>query len=274
MNKKQINLATSVLLAICFVLSFNTYSEAACTAVDSLPSTLTSGSWCLSGSMTMTATGNAITIGGDDVVFDLAGYTINNTGAYTNRGIYSSGGRKNITIRNGTISGFYDNIALFNDSGNNKNILIENITSTDTLSGANVYADTAIIKNSHFFGGDACAAIYVFGKNISVINNDISNTYESCGNHIYAQGLSGQNSSLLIEGNRVSAYAPYASAGQSGIEVNAGRAVVVNNRISNMETGVIFQDGTYGNFRDNITSNCTTSYTIPTTGVSNLGNNY
>ena len=87
-----------------------------CTAITSLPYTIsTQGVYCLTDHLsTAITTGNAITINTNNVVLDLNGFKLGGLSAGLGtqaHGIYAYQ-RQNITIKNGTVRGFFIGIYL------------------------------------------------------------------------------------------------------------------------------------------------------------------
>src|SRR5262249_8965473 len=87
-----------------------------CTAITSLPYTISaSGVYCLTGDLsTNLISGNAIEIDANNVILDLNGHKIGNLSAGPNTVAYGilADQRQNITIRNGTVRGFFHGIRL------------------------------------------------------------------------------------------------------------------------------------------------------------------
>ena len=77
------------------------------TRITSVPYTIsTPGFYYLSGNLTYSGTGYAITVSVDDVTLDLMGFSLTNSGETGSTvGIYMNG-RTNVEIRNGTVRGF------------------------------------------------------------------------------------------------------------------------------------------------------------------------
>lgn len=90
-----------------------------CTTISSVPYTVRqSGSYCLSGPLqTSIASGEAISVQADNVTIDLRGFTLEGTAGISTlaRGVYSWN-RRGITVRNGTIAGFFHGILLDNNN--------------------------------------------------------------------------------------------------------------------------------------------------------------
>src|SRR6185369_9088939 len=134
-------------------------SYAACTAINSLPKTISSsGNYCLTGNMTTTTTGTAISINASNVVLDLADFEIRNTQTGSGAGIGYNGVNgqiRNIAIRNGRVIGF-NNGVMFHRPGTGgenvaSNVLIEGVTVVHNTGGAEPfdYPDQGIHIDSH-----------------------------------------------------------------------------------------------------------------------------
>jgi parallel beta-helix repeat protein len=102
---------------------------AAGTRIASLPYTISNaGFYYVASNLTYTGTLDAgITVSADDVTIDLMGFRLSNDGTKT--AIYNSNQYKNLEIRNGTLSGWYNGIHSY-DSNNNRfiNMRIEGST--------------------------------------------------------------------------------------------------------------------------------------------------
>jgi hypothetical protein len=75
----------------------------------------TAGFYYLGGNLTYTGTAAAITVNANDVTIDLMGFSLLSTGGLDSLGI-SIPGRKNVEVRNGTVSGFNAD-GIFDSSG-------------------------------------------------------------------------------------------------------------------------------------------------------------
>jgi hypothetical protein len=252
----------------------NTY--AACTAITSLPRTLTSaGTYCLTGNLSasITGTNSAITINVDNVVLDLAGYQITNTAVGQGKGIYAKG-RNNIIIKNGKMNNFDKGIEFASDAPAiiNKNILIDGITVVHRSAGGipiKVDGFSAIIRNCQIFGFGVIG-IQGMGSGIHIINNDVF------GSEIYLhniQNIPGYGDRNIVENNRVSQGTPAAEV-LVGIQLLYNtNALIVNNRISDFQyAGIAADPDSTGKYRDNLITGCPTPYSLPT-GFIDAGNN-
>lgn len=262
--------------AVCW--SAGAASAATCAkTITAVPCTITtSGNYTLSANLSTTAaTGAAITVSVDFVLLDLGGFKLEDTATattITTDGV-TSANHKGVTIRNGTIRGFYRGVYL-SSTGTGSTHLVDGLT-VDASRFAGIWVEGAgsVVRNNRVSntGGTTTATntdtygVRVVGSGTHVANNDVTGTVgvgTGTGQGIYLDSADG----AVADGNRLS----NAAAGTSvGINVNAGLDVlVVGNDVSLMGSGVVYGGGS-GKYRDNLTSGVTT----PFTGGIDAGNN-
>ncbi len=100
-----------------------------CTPINSVPTVITvPGVYCLTRALVTTiASGNAIDVQANNVVIDMNGHRLGGLGAGLSteaRGSHSLN-RQNITVRNGTIRGFF--IGIFMEGASGQGHLIEDV---------------------------------------------------------------------------------------------------------------------------------------------------
>jgi hypothetical protein len=253
-----------------------------CTAITSLPITITTqGIYCLTSDLSTGMTvGNAIEIATSNVVIDLNGHKLGGLAAGTGtgaRGIFAYQ-RQNITIRNGTVRGFFQGILLSDSSPytTSHGHLIEDIRADmNTFTGIEAAGRGNIIRNNQVVNtGGSTSTNYAYGilgvgPGTRVINNDIIETKEQStgsASGIYLQNAPGS----VVENNRIgnSSTGPGTS---NGIYITGSSTdvLVSNNRVTTMNNGVYYDSAT-GKYRDNLTSGVTTPFTG---GTDALGNN-
>lgn len=290
MNKSKI---FSIQILVClFVLSVYVGTLQAETTqgipIYSLPYTITiPGVYYLTEDHSLSlADGNAITINADNVVLDLNGYNIGNVAAGSNTkavGIYAWE-HKNITIRNGTISGFQIGIRLNSDltPTRSKGHVIEDIRADkNRLAGIYVSGFSNIIRNNHVIdtGGIAgkyahAYGIYVYGPKNQIINNIIIDTKTkkgfAYGIHLDAEFVHTTNAGCIVENNYIvrSSFSPGTSY---GIYAKAEYVMVLNNRIIMMENGIYLTYPT-SLYAHNFVSGSTTAFSGGTDGGGNFSN--
>ena len=251
-----------------------------CTVIPSLPYTIsTQGIYCLNSNLATSITsGNAITINTNNVVIDLNGFKIGGlaagpgTAAY---GIYAFG-RKNITIRNGTVRGFRHGIALLDEypfTTSQGHIIEDMRADLNVLHGMVIIGRGNIVRDNQVIMTVASAAIeargiLLIGPGNRVLNNDVYETRNR--GSANAMGIYLQDADdCVIDGNRVGNSA-IGSEWATGIYIlNSADVLVSNNRIAAMDYGVRYDTGGTGKYRDTLTIGVTHPYT----GGNDAGNN-
>lgn len=230
-----------------------------CTTIGRVPFVVrTSGTYCLSRDLTLvTETGSAIEIAADDVVIELQGRRLAGAGGPGTQAIgILAVDRRNITIRNGTVTGFIHGILLQDltvppPSGGH---VVEDIRAVDnTFKGIVVYGYGNLVRRNHvlrtggstFFGANASVyAIDVFGPGARVVDNDVAGAVKQ-----------GTGESVGI---------------QFGVTMDA---LATHNRITDADVGIRFFNtpdaAASGKCRDNTTMNVAT----PFVGCVLVGNN-
>lgn len=252
----------------------------ACAMITSLPYAINaSGKYCLNSNLSMSSpTGIAIEINADSVVLDLNGFNI--TGAPAGPGSHAIGirssDRKSITIRSGSVKGFYNGIFL--QGSNSAWCVIENIKVQDvTYEAIRVEGQGHIVRNNHVVntsgnpdaatgGNGSSVAIGAYGSRNMIVNNDIMDTV-AIGNGIGTGINLNASDRSVVENNRIVNTAgpinPFAIFVGSSADV-----LVVGNRIIGSQIGISFS-GSTGSYRDNLVLGCITSYQ----GGTDAGNN-
>lgn len=262
----------------------NVGGNSTCTPITSLPNTITApGVYCLTSDLATNVTsGKAIEIATDNVVIDLNGHTLGGLGAGpgTNAaGIFGSQ-LQNITIKNGTISGFRYGIFLNDNSPytTSQGHIVENIRADmNTCLAMHVMGRGNIIRNNLVVdtgGASVCSStigIAADGPGSLIVNNRVYETKEqgtslALGVEVYVGNGS------VISDNTIGNTA-LGTGTSYGIYVNGSNNVTVKgNSVSNMNNGVYYFSGSSGFYINNVVSGCTTPYTGGTpTGLTNFG---
>ena len=153
-----------------------------CTPITALPAVITvQGIYCFKGDLTTAMTsGNAIDIQTNNVVLDLNGFKLGGLAAGLGTsavGIHADN-RQNITIKNGTVRGFFQGI-LLGGGGPSQGHVVEDIRADqNTLEGIQVQGAGNIVRNnqvvatggSTFFGPNANALGIVVSDSLSLIH--------------------------------------------------------------------------------------------------------
>ncbi len=269
-----------------------------CTPITTLPYVITiQGIYCFTGNLaTGMATGNAIDIRTNNVTIDLNGWKLGGlaAGAGTRTRGINAYQRKNITIRNGTIRGFYYGIYL-NDSSpftTSQGHMIEDIRADkNTYTGIAVMGRGNSVRRNQVVdtGGSLVTGwangIVLNGPGARVLNNDVSSTTATDTGHAYGlylyaakgavaegnriDGISSGSGNaygmliklsdrVVVEDNRISDL--NSSGFESGIYIwNSNDVLAVGNRITFGKSGIYYSSST-GKYMDNLTSSVLVSF--------------
>jgi hypothetical protein len=162
-----------------------------CTPISTVPFIITtSGNYCLTQNIqTPISSGAAIAVETDNVNIDLSGFTLENTAGVTTLAYgVRSWVRRGVTVRNGTIAGFYlgilidtNDVTLSRDHVVEK-VLVRNCTYTGIqMEGSNMILRDSTIKDiggptGHHPNGVVVCENGNFGS-IQVINNVVDNVF-------------------------------------------------------------------------------------------------
>jgi len=256
-------------LIILLLVASAAYAETTnCTAITTVPYKITApGVYCLTGHLSLGRTsGRAILIGADDVVLDLNGWTLSglSAGPSTATTGIKAYQRKNITIRNGTIRGFYYGIFLQDLSPytTSQGHLVEDIhAEKNTFIGILIHGRDNTVRRNQVLdtGGSVIRSdaygIALAGSGGRALNNDITGTVATtdelaCGLFIYlADGA-------VVEGNRIADVKRDIGSAFGIYIITSSYVLARANSISSAEIG-IFYDTSSGKYMDNLTSNVT-----------------
>jgi hypothetical protein len=242
-----------------------------CTEVPSVPFFInTPGIYCLKMSLSLaSAASTGIEIQADDVVLDLNGFVLDGSaaGAGTSSWGIRAANHKNVTIRNGTVRGFYVGIfAGWITSEWTGNVLEDLLVDRSTGYAMIVYGPGIVVRKNRVTktGGStftaSATAIYAGGAGAHVIDNEVVDTLEAAGG--LARGISLDSApGAVVERNVISnaALGPNSSYGVYVLN-NSTRSAVVGNRIANMRNGISFLGGGTGLYMDNTVGGATTAF--------------
>jgi hypothetical protein len=259
-----------------------------CTPITSVPTVITDpGIYCLTQDMgTSMTSGSAIEIQANNVVLDLNDHKLRGVAAGSGTLAYGVHAfqRRNITIRNGTVRGFYFGIWLQDTVPNvsTQGHVVEGVRAElNTYVGIEVDGIGSIVRNSQVLGTGGSTGtgalnaigIWVAGPAARVLNNDVYDTHANVGpagggNAIGV--LAGYGTGSVVEGNRVGNPILPADTTSFGVfaEVSSN-LLVVNNRLTTMSFGIYFGGASTGKYRDTLTSGLTS----PFAGGTDAGNN-
>ena len=244
-----------------------------CTAITSLPYTISApGAYCLTGHLsTSVPAGPIITIDTDKVVLDLNGFSIDGSGAGLRTfatGIYVTS-RKNITIKNGTLRGFFTGIHLTASdpirTAQGGNVIEDMRVEQSTVTGMYILGGHNIIRNNQVVatGGApfpaTIAGIYARGNSLRVLNNDVIDVASREERLTYGIHLNYAPYSM-VAGNRVSNIT-VPSWQAYGIHLNDTKGTLVSdNRVSGATVGISFVSSLDGEYMNNMTHDIEIGY--------------
>ena len=253
--------------------------------ITAVPVTLTApGTYCLKQNLTTTiTTGAAITIEADSVTVDLKGFEIRRAGdpSAIAQGILGVN-RRRVIVRNGTLRGFLTGVVLGNADNGPFHHRIEDIQAIDRThegirvsttgggQGGSVVRDNRVLRTGGTtFPAGYCTGIEVSGSGSQVVGNVVSGLV-NCGPYQHAGIMITQCDGCLVEKNLVAN--GQVVPGLHGILVQGGSedVLVVDNRVSRWDTGILFTAGSGGPYRDNLAAGCA----VPFTGGTDAGNNH
>jgi len=229
-----------------------------CTDIPSVPFTISaSGIYCLNTELSFpSGSGAAISIVADDVVLDFNGHTLDGLAAGPSTSAYGviALNRSNLTIRNGTLRGFYIGV-LSGGRAPQNNIVEEMRADRCTSVGLTVRGVGSIARHNLVTrtGGNSIQAvgIYGLGDGVHVVDNEVVATIEVPGTPTIGirvdSGVGG-----VVERNVVSNGSAW-TTDSIGIRFSGSspQGTVVGNRIVNFKYGVYFDFGGSGVYMDN-----------------------
>jgi hypothetical protein len=247
------------------------------TSITSLPYTInTPGGYRLTTNLALSSGTAAITINCDNVVLDLDGFTIVNTTQQGAHGI-TAVGRSNVTIRNGTLRGFWLAMTLqsYPTAPMPTGIVVEDMKVLESKLGGIALANVsgAIVRRCNIANtisqDDQAIGIRVSGATARVIDNNVHRTKGNTSFMPTGIDVSGCDGSV-VERNTISNPLPLTPSDYTmGINANGEGITVVGNRITGMYFGVSYSTAGTGPLRDNTVL----SSIYPYTGGTDAGNN-
>jgi hypothetical protein len=246
-----------------------------CTDITSLPFSVTApGIYCLKDSLDFpAASGIAIHIQSSNVVLDLNGHFLDNSSAGTGTAAYGvyAGDRTSVTVRNGTVRGFYIGVQLGGRSPQNNIAEYLRVDQSTTyglvVRGQGSVARHNVVTRTGGIANGLAIGLYGLGDGVHVHDNEVVGTVEGVGGQ--AMGIRVDSGiGAVVERNVVSnsAFGPTASYGIH-FSQSSPRATIVGNRIVNFRNGIFFTFGGSGIYMDNTVG----SGTVPFTGGTAAG---
>lgn len=225
--------------------------------INSLPYIITqAGTYCLAGSMYINQSGNnsawsAVTIAASDVTLDLNRWAINGPGAYGSNpsvsgyGVTVTNYAQNVTVRNGTLSGFLEGVSAWTNSGSND---VSGLVVEDMQIWAMGSAGVHVGFNSN------CNGCIIRKNSISNIN---ANYCTTCGGWSGAYGIRMERSNnLTVSNNIITGVHSRGDLASSGIYLYSGsNALVSDNIVSDTADSATPDTGILGFSYSNMTVN-------------------
>ncbi len=215
-----------------------------CTEITALPFIVTAqGVYCLKNNLNVNlsaANSAAITINTGNVIIDFNDFRVNNQAPLaTNQaiGVFAQD-RKNITLRNGFIRGFYYGIFLDEVAiDGSENHLVEGMKIADSGNGGiQLEGDNSIVRDNRVLnigGGPSSSAIGILLQMVTggiVADNFVSGvteTYTNAGIYI------GSSNGIQVSGNEVSRINGGSNSDQAISISSAYQPIIVGNRLFN-----------------------------------------
>ncbi len=213
-----------------------------CTEITTLPFTITvPGVYCLKKNLNVSLSGyysSAITISAGNVIIDFNDFRINNQAPFASNqafGVYSAD-RKNVTLKNGFIRGFYYGIFLDETAANSSaNHLVEGMKVADVSEiGIYVEGDKSVIHNNRVIdvgGGSSGDAFGIYlraaddGQVAGNIVSGIADTGENIGVNVQL------SSRVRVTGNEVTHVDGGTDLGIALLSVD--QAIIAENKLLN-----------------------------------------
>jgi len=248
-----------------------------CTVITSLPYSINAqGIYCLASDLSTGMTsGNAIEIATNNVVIDLNGHKLGGLAAGLGThaaGIYAYQ-RQNITIKNGTVRGFYRGIWLDDDLPytTSQGHIVEDIRADqNTFVGLTVEGRANTIRNnivvdtgrSTDVAGSA-GGIVAVGPIALVVNNSVRETKEKDAANAYSWGVYIYTGEGSVVADNTIGNISFTNGGTSyGIYItNSSDVTVKGNIISNMKYAINYDVTATGIYMNNLTSGCLVPFT-------------
>ena len=203
------------------------------------------GSFRLTGNLKPPGSSDGIDVSATNVTIDLNGFAIIGTGpSDTGNGINASG-QDDVTVENGTVTGFNGNGVAVGTFGIVRNVHADK-NGVGIVGGLNSVIEGSTANNSS--GGMGCSGVCVISGN--TVNGN------------FADGIDCLGNACMISGNTANAN------GSAGIDCVGSGCLISGNTIFNNNQGIVANNGTTG-YGGNVLKNTTTDVT----GGTSIGHN-
>jgi len=206
--------------------------------------TSTQGTWCLKGDLgTDITTGAAITVATNNVTIDCNGFKLGGLAAGDGTeatGIHAPN-RRNVTVRNCNIRGFFRGVHLTGEAGGGHQVE-DNMFDGNTFAGIDVQGDGSVVQRNRVrdTGGSTqtpiASGIRVTGT-IDVLGNSVAGVFASDSSDAHGI-LTIANAGGSINGNRVSMVLANPGTAYGIYNPFNGRMSMRDNDLSGPDTGI------------------------------------
>ncbi|MCR5855629.1 right-handed parallel beta-helix repeat-containing protein [Mesorhizobium sp. J428] len=238
-----------------------------CTPIETVPVVITAqGIYCLKHDLATSMTsGTAILVNTNNVTIEMNGFKLGGLGGGTNTTAYgiASYSRQNVTVRNGTVRGFYNNVYMSGGLGQ----IVEDLRLDGArgnglfLAGSNLIARNNFITNTGEGAGSSASGIYVdTGYQVSITGNIIGSVSETSTSNGIRVEFAEQS---VIDSNEI--HGVIGGGTRNGIYIGSGDRNVLRNNIvttSSGSTGI----GAYSSSDACVRNAVTTTFVTPYTG--------
>ncbi len=276
----------TLLVATCAFPASVMADTAHCTAITSLPTTLSSaGLYCINQDFAYGGVGPAITITADNVSVDLNGHTIRATRSPGDAEVSYQGvsvsGHKYFSIIDGTISGF--TIAIF-VSDTSKAVaeggLIANLQIVKSPNPMGIFCNGCIVRNNivtdtHPLSSqntDSAIAILVDGIGNQVMGNHVFETVNGSAATLPGAAIEVDGSHSIASNNYVSNTTLATTTVLYGIRVSGTGMLVSDNQVQNLFY-CYWLEASPTKYRNNLSSGCGEAFGGSGTPSGDLGGN-
>jgi hypothetical protein len=217
---------------------------------------------------TILAAGAAIRIDADNVDLDLRGFTIRNSAGSTNQALgVASSQHKNVSVRNGTLAGFFTGV-LLEQAGpyalpqghavRKLQVLDSTYTGIRVEGRGDVVAECEVVGT----GGPYADAVGIAaaGPGLRLFRNSVVRSHGAGAGGNVAIAVANADGALVSRNRLVNA----SRGASTGVLAEASTGVTVeNNRLANLDFGVVFPSPATGSMAGNTFANVPTPYLGP-----------
>lgn len=262
------------LLLAALILSSTAAGAATPKVIAKLPYKITKpGTYVLSKTFNYLGPTHAIEVQADDVTVDLRGNLLNYAGTdgatTTAAGVFADS-RKNVTVRNGTIRGFFRAVYLENHINSARHVVEDIVAEKCRLLGLQVKGPDMIVRRNRVIGlgsttvgGPSRWGIFIQGERATVTDNVVLDVApDGAITKAYSLYFIGSTSSLVQRNSALNSTPAVVFERHGFYFTNCSGLVLEANTVSYQYYGINFADSCAGAiFRNNTVSATATKYT-------------